>query len=137
MYARVAELADARAGMRAIDLFAGVGGIGLALARAGAEVIAVELDREAVGQLRRAAERAGLPLTAIAGDAVRFRAKRSASRTWSSSTRRARGCRNRRVRCSPHSHRRRSSTSAAAPRRSAATSSRSRRTRQMSSSRSI
>jgi len=68
MYERVAELAEPRAGMRAVDLFAGVGGIGLHLARAGAEVIAVELDREAVGQLRRAAERAGLPLTAIAGD---------------------------------------------------------------------
>lgn len=69
MYRRVAELAEARPGMRAVDLFAGVGGIGLHLARAGAEVVAVELDREAVGQLRRAAERAGLPLTALAGDA--------------------------------------------------------------------
>jgi len=69
MYERVAELAGVRPGMHAIDLFAGVGGIGLSLARAGAEVIAVELDREAVGQLRRAAERAGLRLTAIAGDA--------------------------------------------------------------------
>ncbi|HLL24609.1 MAG TPA: 23S rRNA (uracil(1939)-C(5))-methyltransferase RlmD [Kofleriaceae bacterium] len=69
MYQRVAELAEVRPGMRVVDLFAGVGGIGLHLARAGAEVLAVELDREAVGQLRRAAERAGLPLTAIAGDA--------------------------------------------------------------------
>jgi len=69
MYARVAELADARPGSVAIDLFAGLGGIGLHLARAGAEVIAVEIDRDAVAQLRRAAERAGLPLTALAGDA--------------------------------------------------------------------
>ena len=69
LYQRVAELAEIRPGMRAVDLFAGVGGIGLHLARAGAEVIAVELDREAVGQLRRAAERANLPLTVIAGDA--------------------------------------------------------------------
>ena len=69
LYRRVAELADVRPGMRAVDLFSGVGGIGLHLARAGAAVIAVELDREAVGQLRRAAERASLPLTAIAGDA--------------------------------------------------------------------
>jgi 23S rRNA (uracil1939-C5)-methyltransferase len=69
MYLRVAELAEPQPGMHAVDLFAGVGGIGLHLARAGAEVISVELDREAVGQLRRAAERAGLPLTALAGDA--------------------------------------------------------------------
>ena len=69
LYRRVAELAEIKPGTRAVDLFAGVGGIGLHLARAGAEVIAVELDREAVGQLRRAAERSGLPLTAIAGDA--------------------------------------------------------------------
>jgi 23S rRNA (uracil1939-C5)-methyltransferase len=69
MYARVTELADARPGIQAIDLFAGLGGIGLHLARAGATVISVEIDRDAVGQLRRAAQRAGLPLTAIAGDA--------------------------------------------------------------------
>jgi 23S rRNA (uracil1939-C5)-methyltransferase len=69
LYRRVAELAGARPGLRAVDLFAGVGGIGLHLARAGAEVTAVELDREAVAQLRRAAHRAGLALEAIAGDA--------------------------------------------------------------------
>ncbi len=69
MYARVAELAGDLRGRRAVDLFAGLGGFGLHLARAGAEVMAVEIDRDAVSQLRRAAERAGLPLTAIAGDA--------------------------------------------------------------------
>lgn len=68
MYARVTELAEARPGMQAIDLFAGLGGIGLHLARAGATVIAVEIDRDAVAQLRRAAQHANLPLTAIAGD---------------------------------------------------------------------
>jgi len=68
MYARLAELADVRPGTQAIDLFAGLGGIGLTLARAGAQVISVEIDRDAVAQLRRAAQRAGLPLTAIAGD---------------------------------------------------------------------
>jgi 23S rRNA (uracil1939-C5)-methyltransferase len=68
MYARVAELAEAGPGTQAIDLFAGLGGIGLTLARAGAAVIAVEIDRDAVAQLRRAAQRAGLPFTAIAGD---------------------------------------------------------------------
>ncbi|MBL0212993.1 MAG: 23S rRNA (uracil(1939)-C(5))-methyltransferase RlmD [Myxococcales bacterium] len=69
MYARVAELASVTPATRAIDLFAGLGGIGLHLARAGATVVAVEIDRDAVSQLRRAAERAGLPLTALAGDA--------------------------------------------------------------------
>jgi tRNA/tmRNA/rRNA uracil-C5-methylase (TrmA/RlmC/RlmD family) len=65
----VAELAGDMRGKRAVDLFAGLGGFGLHLARAGAEVVAVEIDRDAVAQLRRAAERAGLPLTTIAGDA--------------------------------------------------------------------
>lgn len=73
MYARATELAsDARGelrGVRAVDLYAGLGGFGLHLARAGAEVVAIEIDREAIAHLRRAAERAGLPLTAIAADA--------------------------------------------------------------------
>ena len=89
MYARVAELAldlpphrsamlrgPAEPGLavaparpRAVDLFAGLGGIGLSLARGGATVVAVEIDRVAVAQLARAAERAHLPLTALAGDA--------------------------------------------------------------------
>jgi 23S rRNA (uracil1939-C5)-methyltransferase len=69
MYARVAELALAKGGRIAIDLFAGLGGIGLHLARAGAEVTAVEIDHDAVAQLRRAAERALLPLRVIAADA--------------------------------------------------------------------
>jgi 23S rRNA (uracil1939-C5)-methyltransferase len=69
MYARVAELAGDLRGKRAVDLFSGLGGFAIHLARAGAQVTAVEIDREAVAQLRRAAERAHLSLTAIAGDA--------------------------------------------------------------------
>jgi 23S rRNA (uracil1939-C5)-methyltransferase len=73
LYARVVELAEVTPGSAAVDLFAGLGGIGLALARAGAAVVAVEIDRDAVGALRRAAQAAGLPLTAIAGDAADVR----------------------------------------------------------------
>ena len=73
LYARVAELAEVQPGTQAVDLFAGLGGIGLTLARAGATVIAVEIDRDAVAQLRRAAQRAGLRLTAIAGDVGEIR----------------------------------------------------------------
>ncbi len=69
MYARVVELAEAAPGTRAVELFAGLGGIGLALARAGASVIAVEIDPAAVARLQDAAERAGLPLVAVAADA--------------------------------------------------------------------
>ena len=69
MYERVAQLAEVRPGMHAIDLFSGLGGIGLHLARAGARVVAVEIDRDAIAQLRRAADKAGLPLTAVAADA--------------------------------------------------------------------
>ncbi|MDB4954766.1 MAG: (Uracil-5)-methyltransferase [Myxococcales bacterium] len=70
MYARIAELAlDGRTQGRAVDLFAGLGGIGLHLARAGLDVVTVEIDRDAVAQLTQAAERAGLRLHALAGDA--------------------------------------------------------------------
>jgi 23S rRNA (uracil1939-C5)-methyltransferase len=73
MYRRVVELAEVTDKTQAVDLFAGVGGIGLHLARAGAAVVAVEIDRDAVAALRRAAREAGLPLTAIAGDAADVR----------------------------------------------------------------
>ncbi|HEV7558605.1 MAG TPA: 23S rRNA (uracil(1939)-C(5))-methyltransferase RlmD, partial [Kofleriaceae bacterium] len=70
LYARVVELAELAPGDAAVDLYAGLGGIGLHLARAGARVIAVEHDGDAVAALRRAAERASLPVTAIAADAA-------------------------------------------------------------------
>jgi 23S rRNA (uracil1939-C5)-methyltransferase len=74
MYARVAELAAGAApGALAVELYAGLGGIGLHLARSGMRVVAVELDPDAVAQLRRASERAGLPIVALAGDAGRVR----------------------------------------------------------------
>jgi len=73
IYRRVVELAEVGDGLSAVDLYAGLGGIGLHLARAGAAVVAVEIDRDAVAALRRAARTAGLPLTAIAGDAADVR----------------------------------------------------------------
>jgi 23S rRNA (uracil1939-C5)-methyltransferase len=69
IYARVAELA--RPARRAVDLFSGLGGIALHLARDGAEVVAVEVDPVAVAALDRAARAAGLPIRALAADAGR------------------------------------------------------------------
>jgi 23S rRNA (uracil1939-C5)-methyltransferase len=78
MYDRVAVLAGAAPGTRAIDLYAGLGGITFALARAGAEVHAVEIDIAAVRGLSRAAARAGLSdrVTVRAGDAASVRGAR-------------------------------------------------------------
>jgi len=78
MYDRVAALANAAPGVRAIDLYAGLGGITFALARAGASVHAVEIDPAAVRALTRAAARAGLAdrVTATAGDAAAIRRER-------------------------------------------------------------
>lgn len=77
MYARAAALVTgdgARAtgaGPRVADVYAGLGGIAFALARAGASVVAIERDESAIGALRSAAERAGLAdqIDARAGDA--------------------------------------------------------------------
>lgn len=63
------DISPALDGVRIVDLYAGLGGFGLHMARAGAEVVAVEIDREAIAALRRAAERAGLKLTTVAADA--------------------------------------------------------------------
>ena len=70
MYRRVVELAEVGPGARALDLYAGLGGIGLGLARAGAEVVAIEVDPDAVAALGRAARAAGLSVTAEVGDAA-------------------------------------------------------------------
>lgn len=69
MYARIAQLAEVTPATRVVELFAGLGGIGLTMARAGAHVTAVEIDQEAVAQLQHAAQRAGIPLVAVAADA--------------------------------------------------------------------
>jgi len=71
MYARVAALAAPGPGTRAVELYAGLGGITFSLADRGADVLAIELDGDAVAALRRAAARAGLDrVRAEAGDAA-------------------------------------------------------------------
>jgi 23S rRNA (uracil1939-C5)-methyltransferase len=71
LYARVAELAAPAPGARVADVYAGLGGITFALAAQGADVVALELDPEAVAGLRRAATRAGLDrVRAETGDAA-------------------------------------------------------------------
>lgn len=72
MYERVAELAAVGNyhSQIAVDLFSGVGGIALHLAaKRFARVYAVEIDAEAVSQLRRAVDNTTLDLVAIAADA--------------------------------------------------------------------
>jgi len=75
MYARVAELAEPADGTRAVELYAGLGGITFSLAARGAAVVAIEIDADAVAALRRSAQRAGLVrVRAEAGDASRLAA---------------------------------------------------------------
>ncbi|HEU4535330.1 MAG TPA: RsmD family RNA methyltransferase, partial [Polyangiaceae bacterium] len=61
-----------RGARRALDLYGGSGAFGLALARAGAKVDLVETLPAAAEAAREAAEAAGLPLRAFAGDAERL-----------------------------------------------------------------
>jgi 23S rRNA (uracil1939-C5)-methyltransferase len=69
LHQHVAAIASASEGLRVTELFAGLGGISLILARAGAVVHAVEIDREAVASLAAACVASGLDrVTAIAGD---------------------------------------------------------------------
>jgi len=68
IYDRVARIVADGSARRALDLYCGVGGFSFALARAGAHVVGVERQIEAVEAARHAAERAGL------ASAVQFRA---------------------------------------------------------------
>jgi 23S rRNA (uracil1939-C5)-methyltransferase len=72
MYAMVARLADVGPGTHAIDLYCGVGGIALALARAGASVDAVEINGEAAQALTEVARQQRLPITVHHGDAAQL-----------------------------------------------------------------
>lgn len=59
MYRHIAALAEVGPGQRAVDVYAGLGGIAFALAGVGADVIAIERDAGAVAALEAAAGRAG------------------------------------------------------------------------------
>jgi 23S rRNA (uracil1939-C5)-methyltransferase len=76
LYAAVAELAGAGPGLRAVDLYCGLGGIAFAMARAGARVLGIERDPDAVAAASTAAAAAGLAdrLTFRAGDIADARA---------------------------------------------------------------
>lgn len=66
---RLAELAGAGPGLRAIDLACGTGDIGFALARRGAEVVGIDVTFRMLQLARsRIARRADPPIATVAGD---------------------------------------------------------------------
>jgi 23S rRNA (uracil1939-C5)-methyltransferase len=77
--AHLRERAGGVAAQRVLELFAGNGGLALALAREGAEVTAVESYAPAIALAERAATEQALRVRAVAGDATSFteRAARS------------------------------------------------------------
>jgi 23S rRNA (uracil1939-C5)-methyltransferase len=60
LYAEVARAAAVRVGLRAIDLYSGVGAIALTLAQRGAQVVGIEVLEDAVADARSSAVAAGL-----------------------------------------------------------------------------
>jgi 23S rRNA (uracil-5-)-methyltransferase RumA len=70
LYDAVAVAAGARRGRRAVDLYSGVGGIALTLARRGARTVGVEALAEAVADARRSAAAAGLAVDFVHADAA-------------------------------------------------------------------
>jgi len=70
IYSTIEEWAGLKAGMRALDIYCGVGGIAMHLARSGAQVTGIEINPEAIFNAKSAAELNNLPnCTFIAADA--------------------------------------------------------------------
>ncbi len=67
---RVREAGVAIEGARVVDAYAGSGALGLGLAAAGADVLAIDSHAPSVERARDAARRQGLALAAVAGDAA-------------------------------------------------------------------
>ncbi|RMH40471.1 MAG: class I SAM-dependent RNA methyltransferase [Deltaproteobacteria bacterium] len=72
LYAAVADAVQAAPGVRAVDVYCGVGGIALTLAARGADVLGIERDADAVATARAAARRHGLRARFEAADAARL-----------------------------------------------------------------
>jgi 23S rRNA (uracil1939-C5)-methyltransferase len=70
LYQRVAQLAGT--GLHAVDLYGGSGGLGLHLLRHFADVTVLEINAEAVALGQRDAERLGLDVLFVTGDAARL-----------------------------------------------------------------
>ncbi|HET6613350.1 MAG TPA: 23S rRNA (uracil(1939)-C(5))-methyltransferase RlmD [Kofleriaceae bacterium] len=70
IYDAIAASLGAGAGTRAVDVFSGAGGIALAVAARGAEVVGIERNANAVAAAQRAADDAGLPARFVCGDAA-------------------------------------------------------------------
>ena len=68
---RIVRLADVQPGDRVVEIGPGLGSLTLALAEAGARVVALELDRRLAEVVRELT--AGLPVTVVVGDALRVR----------------------------------------------------------------
>lgn len=70
IYATIAQWAELKAGMRALDIYCGVGGIAMHLAHSGAQVTGIEINPEAIFNAKAATELNHLPnCTFIAADA--------------------------------------------------------------------
>jgi 23S rRNA (uracil1939-C5)-methyltransferase len=70
LYQRVAQLAGT--GLHAVDLYGGAGGLGFHLLRHFADVTVLEINAEAVAQGQRDAQRLGLEVLFVTGDAARL-----------------------------------------------------------------
>ena len=68
---RIVRLADVQPGDRVVEVGPGLGSLTLALAEAGARVVALELDRRLSEVVREVT--VGLPVTVVVGDAMRVR----------------------------------------------------------------